>query len=74
MYRLDLAFRERLLAVEYDGEWHAEGDQPERDAERRARLRKAGWEFVIVTKEQLYGDPRGMVCDVREAYFRRGGK
>lgn len=69
--RLDLAFGRYKLAVEYDGEWHKEQAQRRFDAERRARFRADGWEFVIVTKEQLYGDPRGTVRAVREALSRR---
>lgn len=69
--RLDLAYKEVRLAVEYDGEWHGDGDQPARDARRRAALRAAGWEFIIVTKDLLYGDPRAMVAHVRAALRRR---
>lgn len=65
--RLDLAYLERKLAVEYDGEWHGDDGQPERDAARRDRLRAAGWRFVIITKDELYGDPQGMVNTVRSA-------
>jgi len=69
--RLDLAFAEFKLAVEYDGEWHNDGDQPERDARRRAAFRAAGWDFVIVTKDQLYGDPRAIIDAIRERMWRR---
>jgi very-short-patch-repair endonuclease len=63
--RLDLAFAEFKLAVEYDGEWHKDGPQPERDARRRAAFRAAGWQFIIVTKDQLYGDPGAIIAAVR---------
>jgi very-short-patch-repair endonuclease len=69
--RLDLAFPELKLAIEYDGEWHNDGDQPERDARRRDAFRAAGWDFVIVTKDQLYGDPRAIIDAVRERLWRR---
>jgi very-short-patch-repair endonuclease len=72
VYRLDLAFPEFMIAVEYDGEWHAEGNQPELDARRRAQLEAAGWHFVIVTKDMLYGDPRAVVDLVRQALRQRG--
>jgi very-short-patch-repair endonuclease len=65
--RLDLAFPEFKLAVEYDGEWHGQGDQPVRDQRRRAALEAAGWAFVIVTKDQLYGDPRALVATIQRA-------
>lgn len=69
--RLDLGFLLYKLAVEFDGEWHRKGDQPQRDAERRARFRAAGWEFIVVTKDRLYGDPKGVVAEVHEAVVRR---
>lgn len=72
--RLDLAYQALRIAVEYDGEWHERGDQPARDAARRAALRAAGWEFVIITKDMLYGDPRAMVARVKEALRRRSAQ
>lgn len=69
--RLDLGYREYKVGVEYDGEWHSEGGQPERDAHRRRRLRASGWELIVVTKEQLYGDPKAVVATVQLAIERR---
>jgi very-short-patch-repair endonuclease len=71
--RLDLAFPHCKLAVEYDGEWHGEGDQPALDLRRRSAFRAAGWEFVVVTKEQLYGDPRAIVATIQAALLRKSG-
>ncbi|KZB87297.1 endonuclease domain-containing protein [Amycolatopsis regifaucium] len=65
--RLDLAVREAKLAIEYDGAWHLEGDQPRLDAHRRALIEAEGWEFVVIAKEELYADPRAMVRRVRAA-------
>lgn len=69
--RLDLAYPEVKVAVEYDGQWHADNDQPSLDAARRARMIAAGWTFVVVKKDDLYGDSRQMVEVVREALRRR---
>lgn len=71
--RLDLAFREYRVALEYDGQWHFSDEQRRHDIERRARMTAAGWQFVLVTSEELYGDPHGMVTRVREALRRREG-
>jgi very-short-patch-repair endonuclease len=68
--RLDLAIEEIKLAVEYDGAWHLEGDQPALDAARRAAIEAAGWEFIIVTKDDLLA-PRRMIARVRDALRRR---
>ncbi|WET78816.1 DUF559 domain-containing protein [Amycolatopsis sp. QT-25] len=65
--RLDLATREAKLAIEYDGAWHLEGEQPLFDSERRALMEADGWTFVVITKEELYGDPKGVVARVKTA-------
>lgn len=49
--RLDLAYRAARLAVEYDGDWH--GYTVDDDEARRSRLRMAGWEVIVVHKEDL---------------------
>ncbi|WP_101610872.1 endonuclease domain-containing protein [Amycolatopsis sp. BJA-103] len=69
--RLDLAIREAKLAIEYDGAWHLEGEQTRLDARRRSLIEAEGWEFIVITKEELYGDPRAMVHRVRTALARR---
>lgn len=71
--RLDLAVEGCQVAVEYDGKWHAKPEQARRDAEHRRRLAAAGWTFVIVTSEQLYGQPQAVVDAVRDAVLRRTG-
>lgn len=71
--RLDLAIRKAKLAVEYDGAWHLEGEQPRLDAHRRALIKAEGWEFIVITKEELYADPRAMIRRVREALNTRLG-
>ncbi|RSM45571.1 hypothetical protein DMA12_13450 [Amycolatopsis balhimycina DSM 5908] len=68
--RLDLAFPEQKLAVEYDGDWHRDGIQPQRDEGRRQAIRALGWRFVIVTKAELYGAPKAVVESVRAALSR----
>ncbi|QIZ34796.1 endonuclease domain-containing protein [Saccharopolyspora sp. ASAGF58] len=69
--RVDLAFEESKLAVEYDGAWHADPGQQQRDRQRRRRLRECGWTVVVVTADSLYGDPKGVVAEVKHALGRR---
>ncbi|RSN53826.1 hypothetical protein DMH01_39170 [Amycolatopsis sp. WAC 04182] len=69
--RLDLAIREAKVAVEYDGAWHLEGDQPRLDARRRAMIEAEGWTFVVITKDELYATPRAMVHRVQAAINSR---
>ncbi|TCP54311.1 very-short-patch-repair endonuclease [Tamaricihabitans halophyticus] len=71
--RLDLGFAEEKVAVEYDGEWHTAGAQPEHDHRRRARLTAAGWSVIVVTRRWLRDDPRGVIQAVREAIAARRG-
>jgi hypothetical protein len=52
--RVDFAWPERKVAVEYDGLWHAEPGQFAKDRERLNRLRAAGWVVVFVTAKDLH--------------------
>lgn len=51
--RVDFAWPEHRLAVEYDGAWHAEPGQFAADRRRLNRLTAAGWRVVFVTVEDL---------------------
>lgn len=65
--RLDLCYPERMVAVEYDGKWHAGDRQVVADQRRRAELSAEGWTFVILTAEDLWGPSEGIVAKVRDA-------
>ncbi|GAB3311382.1 hypothetical protein GCM10027451_23260 [Geodermatophilus aquaeductus] len=67
--RVDLAFPEHRLAVEYDGAWHAEAGQLGRDRQRLNRLTAAGWRVVFVTAADLR-DPDALVARVAAALGR----
>ncbi|MCR6032439.1 DUF559 domain-containing protein [Nocardioides sp. zg-579] len=48
-YRLDFAYRERRVCVEYDGhDAHASEEQRRYDERRRAWLRREGWIVIVV--------------------------
>ena len=51
--RVDFAYPERRLAIEYDGLWHAEPGQFEKDWKRLNRLSAAGWRVIFVTAADL---------------------
>jgi hypothetical protein len=57
--RLDLAYPELKLAVEYDGAWHWK--QRRADERRRAAVRALGWEVLVFDADDVYGDPDGLV-------------
>ncbi|RZS32411.1 hypothetical protein EV193_11245 [Herbihabitans rhizosphaerae] len=65
--RLDLAYPDSLVAVEYDGRWHEDPEQMKRDEERRAALMRRGWRFVLVRHDDLSGDVSRIVAKVRDA-------
>jgi hypothetical protein len=52
--RVDFAWPEHRVAVEYDGAWHAEPGQFARDRQRLNRLQAAGWRVVFVTAADLH--------------------
>ncbi|MGY1748135.1 hypothetical protein [Modestobacter sp. SYSU DS0511] len=51
--RVDFGWPEHRLALEYDGQWHAEPGRFARDRERLNRLTAAGWRVVFVTAADL---------------------
>lgn len=52
--RVDFAWPERRLALEYDGLWHAEPGQFAADRRRLNRLLAAGWRVLFVTAADLH--------------------
>jgi hypothetical protein len=67
--RVDFAWPDLKVAVEYDGLWHAEEGQFARDRQRLNRLRAAGWQVVFVTAADLYR-PDQLVALIAEALAR----
>ena len=59
--RVDFAWPEQRLALEYDGLWHAEPGQFARDRQRLNRLLAAGWRVIFVTAADLYRPERLVV-------------
>ena len=51
--RVDFAWPDRRVAVEYDGAWHGDPEQFPRDRRRLNRLAAAGWRAHFVTKEDM---------------------
>lgn len=71
--RPDLCFARQRLIVEYDGRRHRDrADQWVRDLNRRERLERGGWRVIVVTAEQLFGDPVGVALRVAGALRARG--
>jgi very-short-patch-repair endonuclease len=65
--RVNLAFPDRQLAIEYDGDWRdGETWALNRDRARLNQVRDLGWDVVFVTAPMLR-DPRAVVSTVRAA-------
>lgn len=74
-FRLDLAFPQWKLAVEYDGRQHAEStDQWVRDVGRREWFDGHGWRLVVLLSGDVYAHPRATLERVVEAIRASGGQ
>lgn len=69
--RVDLAWPEHKVAVEYDGMWHAAGDQIHRDRQRLNRVLGADWVVLHVTVQRLRDDFDGFAAELKAALRRR---
>ena len=66
----DLAYPERKLALEYEGDGHRSRREWERDIERRELLADAGWRTIRITGTQLFDHPAALVARVRRHLAR----
>ncbi|MFW0784245.1 DUF559 domain-containing protein [Gordonia sp. CPCC 206044] len=72
--RIDLAYEELKIAIEYDGEeFHSTEEQRARDAARDAKLRAMGWIVIRLDKERLRTAPWSIVIEIEKALRSRGG-
>ncbi len=71
--RLDMAYVEARLAVEYDGRQHAESNvQWQVDVGRREELDGDGWRMMVVMAKDIYRTPVHTVDRLRAAMRRAG--
>lgn len=71
-HRLDLAYPDVLLAIEYDGAEHREADRARQDLEREAVLTRLGWTVLRFDARTVLGDPARVAATVRAELARRG--
>lgn len=71
-WRFDLSYPEFKILIEYDGEQHLEGGQRKLDDARRKAIEASGWIVIVITKDDLYKDPAGVLVRVRRALRERG--
>lgn len=70
-YRVDLAWPEYRVAIEYDGQWHGSPEQFHADRRRLNQLVAAGWIVLHVTSQRLHRDFAGVLREVRAALRTR---
>jgi very-short-patch-repair endonuclease len=68
--RVDLAWPASKVAVEYDGEWHADAAQLRRDRRRLNQLTAAGWTVLHVTADRLRHQLDQVVAEIAACLAR----
>lgn len=66
----DLAYPERKLALEYEGDGHRSRREWENDIERRELLAEVDWRTIQITSAHLFRDPGALVARVRRHLSR----
>jgi hypothetical protein len=73
--RLDLAYPQWRIAVEYDGRQHAESsDQWHTDIGRREALDGIGWRLVVVVASDVYTRPGATIARIAGVIAERSGR
>ncbi|MGH3358607.1 MAG: hypothetical protein ACRDO7_07370 [Nocardioidaceae bacterium] len=72
VYRLDLAYVEQMIGVEYDGvEFHTDEADTDHDQERRLELRERwGWRIVVADRKGVLGDDVSLEWEVGDLLGR----
>ena len=71
--RFDLSYADFKILIEYDGRQHAfDAHQWQRDLKRREELDCLGWRIIVVTGQDLFVEPAGVLARVRAALVERG--
>lgn len=68
---VDLAYPDRRIAIEYEGEDHFERERAKRDTRRGTRLVDLGWAVFRYLASDVYSSPERTVGEVREALRTR---
>jgi very-short-patch-repair endonuclease len=69
--RVDLAWPDLKIAIEYDGLWHDDPEQFHRDRRRLNRILGDDWIVLHVTAKRLREDFDGFLVELREAVHSR---
>ncbi|MFR9779002.1 endonuclease domain-containing protein [Micromonospora sp. MS34] len=69
--RVDLAWPDLKVAVEYDGLWHHDPDQFHRDRQRLNQILGDDWIVLHVTSRRMAEDFEGILAEIRTALSAR---
>ena len=70
-FRLDVAYEEKMVGAEYDGAYHGDPQQMQKDIVRLRMLEDWGWRIIRASSADLYGPNPGVIVDsVRKALAR----
>jgi hypothetical protein len=62
LWRVDFAWPDRKVAVEYDGfDWHSSPEALRRDRQKRAALEEIGWRVMSIVSDGVRRHPEAMV-------------
>jgi hypothetical protein len=64
--RVDFAYPERRIVIEYDGALHWE--QRTADERRREAIRSLGWRVLVVSRSDYYDNPQAFLSLLRHAF------
>ncbi|MFG2037051.1 DUF559 domain-containing protein [Dactylosporangium sp. NPDC048998] len=70
-YRLDLAYEERKVGIEYDGRSHTDRSRLAADRRRMNWLAQSGWTMRYFTATDLYQFPASVIESIAAALGRR---
>lgn len=69
---LDLAWPERMIGIEYEGDVHTDPRRVLRDVGRYTRLLDRGWRIYRYTKLEVFGEPGRIVAELTRALRSNG--
>jgi very-short-patch-repair endonuclease len=72
LWRVDFAWPDRKVAVEYDGfDWHSDREAFRRDRQKRAVLQEMGWSVLSVVFDDVRHRSRDMLRRIEVELQRR---
>lgn len=74
-FRLDLAYPELKIAIEYDGDYHFDSaEQRHKDRVRREWLMANGWQVITIVATDLWRRPQQILARVEQALAAAGSR